>query len=320
MSVLHIVDNSAVCLQAQFQAIETRARQAQETLTQHEAEAVKLEQRLAAAREQYDSGLSKLRSTAQQLESLASQARHPSICCCGQEAGHSRNIQTWYLAGRGSDVASEGRAGYACGLHGGACCCKHGGHTDLHILQSHDHFEADACQAARHFIPCGQAWTTAGCCAGAQVRSTEQTGRNLILDLRELPSKQALGLRSEVAMQARWPAPPLLTEVCISGTAPAGDSDMQGRWPALPQKCFETQPMPTSMPLGKPTLCAGEALCLCAAEGADRCVIVWSCRWVCMYLCKHGWAWASSSSAVVDVLQCMLRLNRQLWPHADRSS
>ncbi|KAK9837098.1 hypothetical protein WJX81_002663 [Elliptochloris bilobata] len=92
--------------EAQYQAIETRARQAQETLTQQEAEAVKLEQRLAAAREQYDSGLSKLRSTARQLESLAS-----------------------------------------------------------------------------------------------QVRSTERTGRNLILDLRELPSKQALGLRSEVAMQ-----------------------------------------------------------------------------------------------------------------------
>ena len=76
---LRIADNSAVCLQAQFQAIETRARQAQETLTQQEAEAVKLEQRLAAAREQYDSGLSKLRSTARQLESLASQARrHPA--------------------------------------------------------------------------------------------------------------------------------------------------------------------------------------------------------------------------------------------------
>ena len=71
----HAGDNSAACLQAQFQALETRARQAQETLTQQEAEAVKLEQRLAAAREQYDSGLSKLRSTARQLESLASQAR-----------------------------------------------------------------------------------------------------------------------------------------------------------------------------------------------------------------------------------------------------
>ena len=66
-----------ICSQAQFQAIETRARQAQETLTQQEAEAVKLEQRLAAAREQYDSGLSKLRSTARQLESLASQVRRP---------------------------------------------------------------------------------------------------------------------------------------------------------------------------------------------------------------------------------------------------
>ena len=85
---LHTTENSAACLQAQFQAIETRARQAQETLTQQEAEAVKLEQRLAAAREQYDSGLSKLRSTARQLESLASQARRPPVCCGGLEAGH----------------------------------------------------------------------------------------------------------------------------------------------------------------------------------------------------------------------------------------
>ena len=75
MQRLRTAHNSAACLQAQFQAIETRARQAQETLTQQEAEAVKLEQRLAAARQQYDSGLSKLRSTARQLESLASQAR-----------------------------------------------------------------------------------------------------------------------------------------------------------------------------------------------------------------------------------------------------
>jgi hypothetical protein len=52
-----------------------RARQTQETLTQQEAEAVKLEQRLAAAREQYDSGLSKLRSTARELERLSAQAR-----------------------------------------------------------------------------------------------------------------------------------------------------------------------------------------------------------------------------------------------------
>ena len=47
----------------------------------------------------------------------------------------------------------------------------------------------------------------AGAYAGAQVRSTERTGQNLIVDLRELPSKQALGLRSEVAMQARCPGP-----------------------------------------------------------------------------------------------------------------
>ena len=64
-----------------YQAAEVRARQAQEALTQQEAEAVKLEQRLAAAREQYDSGLAKLRSTARQLESLASQARWPRCPC-----------------------------------------------------------------------------------------------------------------------------------------------------------------------------------------------------------------------------------------------
>lgn len=64
-----------VCVrgQARYQAAEMRARQTQETLTQQEAEAVKLEQRLAAAREQYDSGLSKLRSTARELERLSAQ-------------------------------------------------------------------------------------------------------------------------------------------------------------------------------------------------------------------------------------------------------
>ena len=64
-----------VRVQAKYEAAEVRVRHAQEALTQQEAEAVKLEQRLAAAREQYDSGLAKLRSTARQLESLASQAR-----------------------------------------------------------------------------------------------------------------------------------------------------------------------------------------------------------------------------------------------------
>lgn len=48
---------------------------------------------------------------------------------------------------------------------------------------------------------------SSGALAAAQVRSTESTGRNLILDLRELPSKQALALRSEVAMQASHNAP-----------------------------------------------------------------------------------------------------------------
>ncbi len=62
-------------VQAKYEAAEVRVRHAQEALTQQEAEAVKLEQRLAAAREQYDSGLAKLRFTARQLESLASQAR-----------------------------------------------------------------------------------------------------------------------------------------------------------------------------------------------------------------------------------------------------
>ena len=62
-------------VQAKYEAAEVRVRQTQEALTQQEAEAVKLEQRLAAAREQYDSGLAKLRSTARQLESLSSQAR-----------------------------------------------------------------------------------------------------------------------------------------------------------------------------------------------------------------------------------------------------
>jgi ABC-type dipeptide/oligopeptide/nickel transport system ATPase component len=58
-----------------------RARQTQETLTQQEAEAVKLEQRLAAAREQYDSGLSKLRSTARELERLSAQVRGCVFLC-----------------------------------------------------------------------------------------------------------------------------------------------------------------------------------------------------------------------------------------------
>ena len=66
-----------VRVQAKYEAAEVRVRHAQEALTQQEAEAVKLEQRLAAAREQYDSGLAKLRSTARQLESLASQVRAP---------------------------------------------------------------------------------------------------------------------------------------------------------------------------------------------------------------------------------------------------
>ena len=104
---LHTADTSIVCLQAQFQAIETRARQAQETLTQQEAEAVKLEQRLAAAREQYDSGLSKLRSTARQLESLASQARRPTVCCCGREAGHQANSQQDTLLGGGGKIPGQ---------------------------------------------------------------------------------------------------------------------------------------------------------------------------------------------------------------------
>lgn len=36
-----------------------------------------------------------------------------------------------------------------------------------------------------------------------QVRATERTGNDLLLDLRELPNKSALGLRSQIAMQAR---------------------------------------------------------------------------------------------------------------------
>ena len=55
-------------------------------------------------------------------------------------------------------------------------------------------------------MPKGKA-DSSGALAAAQVRSTESTGRNLILDLRELPSKQALALRSEVAMQASHSAP-----------------------------------------------------------------------------------------------------------------
>ena len=65
------------------------------------------------------------------------------------------------------------------------------------------------------------AWSKAesgGALAAAQVRSTERTGRNLILDLRELPSKQALALRSEVAMQACHFAPSVCkkSSVCSS--------------------------------------------------------------------------------------------------------
>ena len=80
----------------------------------------------------------------------------------------------------------------------------HGGVANQHNQDNHgDQMKADIRQAACLDIACGQAARTVGSYAGAQVRSTERTGQNLIMDLRELPSKQALGLRSEVAMQAR---------------------------------------------------------------------------------------------------------------------
>lgn len=127
MQRLRIADNSAVCSQAQFQAIETRARQVQETLTQQEAEAVKLEQRLAAAREQYDSGLSKLRSTARQLESLASQARqNPASASVARRLVTKRIYKHSDVLGRGVKVGTCKPAGYELGMECGGDREMHG--------------------------------------------------------------------------------------------------------------------------------------------------------------------------------------------------
>jgi len=62
-----------------------------------------------------------------------------------------------------------------------------------------------------------------------QVRATERTGNDLLLDLRELPNKSALGLRSQIAMQLRSlglvPAPELASTpllACVHHAIVAG--------------------------------------------------------------------------------------------------
>ena len=68
------------CVQATFASAEVRAKSLAEMQQTDAAEVEKLLQRQQAAEAQYDQGLSKLRATARQLQSLASRVS-PSIFC-----------------------------------------------------------------------------------------------------------------------------------------------------------------------------------------------------------------------------------------------
>ena len=65
------------CMQATYASAEVRAKSLAEMQQADAAEAEKLLQRQQAAEVQYDQGLSKLRATARQLQSLASR-----VCPC----------------------------------------------------------------------------------------------------------------------------------------------------------------------------------------------------------------------------------------------
>lgn len=65
-------------LQAIFKSAELKATHLGQSIEGHSAEAKKLSERLAAAEEQYNSGLSKLKATNRQLKSLLSTVRRLS--------------------------------------------------------------------------------------------------------------------------------------------------------------------------------------------------------------------------------------------------
>jgi len=62
-------------LQGMFRTAEVRSGQIKQSIEGHTAESKKLVERLAAAQEQYNAGLAKVKATNGQLQSLLSQAR-----------------------------------------------------------------------------------------------------------------------------------------------------------------------------------------------------------------------------------------------------
>ena len=91
------------CLQATFASAEVRAKSLAEMQQADGAEAEKLLQRQQAAEAQYDQGLSKLRATARQLQSLASR-----VCACETPAVQASSVYErtslpdWTLRSRSS--------------------------------------------------------------------------------------------------------------------------------------------------------------------------------------------------------------------------
>ncbi len=69
----------AACLQSLFRGAESKYGGMTEALEAHSLEGQKLEQRLAAAQEQYDAGLRKCIATAKQLSALQSRVRPPAL-------------------------------------------------------------------------------------------------------------------------------------------------------------------------------------------------------------------------------------------------
>ncbi len=73
-------DDRIGCVQATFASAEVRAKSLAEMQQTDAAEVEKLLQRQQAAEAQYDQGLSKLRATARQLQSLASRVSFSIFC------------------------------------------------------------------------------------------------------------------------------------------------------------------------------------------------------------------------------------------------
>ena len=163
------------CMKATYASAEVRAKSLAEMQQADAAEAEKLLQRQQAAEAQYDQGLSKLRATARQLQSLASRVRP----CKAPAMQASSACERTGLPGS----ALQRRAWDCLGWSWGLC-------------------HKSACTVCMSTIL--SAWRGSrgnGRKCAAQVRSRETSAETLIKTLRELPNKEALALRSEVAMQ-----------------------------------------------------------------------------------------------------------------------